>query len=542
MDPSTSTAPEILWLPDPDEVRDTAIVRFTRWAMMCRDTRITDELDYRALHAWSVRDPAGFWSAAAGFLEMRFHDTPATPLANASVPGAQWFPGGTLNYAEHALSDAPGRHDFDTAIEFTREDGLERTVSYAELRDLVARARTGLTAAGIGRGDRVVALAPNCVETVVMFLAAASLGAVWSSCSPDVGPRAALERFARIEPKVLLAVDGYRHGGNGFDILDRVEELRAHLPTVSTTVLVPYLDTAAELAGTTCWSEFTGCAGVLVFDPVPFDHPLWLLYSPGTTGLSEGIVHGHGGIVLEHLKTLVLQHDLGPADRFFWHTTTACMPWHLVVGSLLVGATAVLYDGDPGHPDANRLWTLAEKHRVRVFGVSASLIHGCLDAGVEPRRHDIPSMTRVLVSTGSPLSANDFQWISEHVGEHVQISSICGGIDVCTALLTSAPTVPVWSGEISCAGLGVDAHVHDDRGADLVGEAGELVVTKPMPSMPVMFWGDTDGNPLHAACFDGSPGCLRHGDRMLATTRGSFVVAAPGADPDEAVVASTSRR
>ncbi|BBY77806.1 acetoacetyl-CoA synthetase [Mycolicibacterium parafortuitum] len=526
MDSSSTpgSEPAVLWRPDPETVRDTALVRFTRWANMCRDTQIADELDYRALHAWSVRDPEGFWSAVAGFCEVVFHDAPQCALGGTEMPGAQWFPGATLNYAEHALTDAPGRHDFDTAVEFSREDGVERTVSYGELRDLVGRARAGLIAAGVGRGDRVVALAPNCVETLVMFLAAASLGAIWSSCSPDFGARAVLDRFAQIEPVVLLAVDGYCYGGKRFDIRDRVDALREQLPTVRTTVLVPYLDRAAELAGATSWADFTAAAGALEFDPVPFDHPLWVLYSSGTTGLPKGIVQGHGGIVVEHLKALRLQNDLGPGDRFFWFTTTGWMMWNFLVGGLLVGATLVLYDGNPGHPDMTVLWALAEKHKVRLFGVSAPFVHACMDAGISPRRDFDLSAMRALGSTGSPLSVNGFRWIAEHVGEHVQISSISGGTDVCTAFLGAAPTVPVWLGELSCAALGADVRSFDENGDDLHGEVGELVLTQPMPSMPVMFWNDPDGERLRAAYFEDYPGYWRHGDWVIATERGSYVI------------------
>ncbi|WP_156448287.1 acetoacetate--CoA ligase [Mycobacterium sp. NAZ190054] len=514
----------IVWRPDPAQVRDTAIVRFARWARMCRDTGVDDELDYRALHAWSVRDPAGFWSAAAGFLEVVFRDPPTDTLGRSEMPGAQWFPGATLNYAEHALTDGPGRHDSDTAVEFAREDGVERTVSYGELRDLVARARTGLVAAGVTRGDTVVALAPNCVETLVMFLATASLGAIWSSCSPDFGSRAVLDRFQQVEPRVLLAVDGYCYGGKRFDIRDRLGELREKLPTLRATVLVPYLDPAAELAGSLSWADFVSSRGALEFDPVPFDHPLWVLYSSGTTGLPKGIVHGHGGIVLEHLKALRLQSDLEPGDRFFWYTTTGWMMWNFLIGGLLVGATVVLFDGSPGHPDMGALWSLAERHRVRLFGVSAPYIQACMDAGYRPReRHDLSAM-RALGSTGSPLSVRGFRWIAEHVGEHVQICSISGGTDVCTAFLGSAPTVPVWLGELSCAALGADVHSFDEHGRDLCGEVGELVLTQPMPSMPVKFWNDPDGSRLRAAYFEDFPGRWRHGDWVVATPRGSFVI------------------
>lgn len=524
---SSSTAgsqPPVLWRPDPAVVRDTAIVGFARWVAEKGAAQLDDELDYGALHAWSVRDPAGFWSAAADFLGVMFRDPPKTVLGSAEMPGAQWFPGSTLNYAEHALASGQGRLDDDTAVEFAREDGLERTVTYGELRGSVSRARAGLIAAGVGRGDRVAALAPNCVETLVMFLAAASLGAIWSSCSPDFGSRAVLDRFAQIEPTVLLAVDGYRYGGRGFDIRDRLTALRDQLPTVRTTVLVPYLDPDAQLPGTTTWDEFLSSEGALEFDPVPFDHPLWVLYSSGTTGLPKGIVQGHGGIVLEHLKALRLQADLGPGDRFFWFTTTGWMMWNYLIGGLLVGATLVMFDGSPGHPDMSALWALAEKHRVRLFGVSAPYVHACMDAGLRPReRYDLSAM-RALGSTGSPLSVNGFRWIGEHVGEHVQISSVSGGTDVCTAFLGAAPTVPVWLGELSCAALGADVHSFDEDGADRRGEVGELVLTQPMPSMPVKFWNDPDGSRLRAAYFEDYPGIWRHGDWVIATERGSFVI------------------
>jgi acetoacetyl-CoA synthetase len=305
--------------------------------------------DYAALHAWSVRDLAGFWSAVAGFTGVRFHQAPAAVLGAEQMPGARWFPSAMLNYAEHALSPGPGRAEEDVAVAFAREDGLERQVRHAELRDLVGRCRAGLTRLGVGRGDRVVALAPNCVETLVAFLATASLGAVWSSCSPDLGARAVRDRFAQIEPAVLVAVDGYRYGGKSFDVRPAVEALQGQLPTLRATVLIPYLDPAAALAGTLPWADLTAEPASPQFAAVPFDHPLWVLYSSGTTGLPEGIVHGHGGILLEHLKSLRLQMDLGPGDRFFWFTTTGWMMWNLLVSGLLAGATIVLLDGNPGH-------------------------------------------------------------------------------------------------------------------------------------------------------------------------------------------------
>jgi acetoacetyl-CoA synthetase len=523
MVPMETDLPEVLWTPDPAAAPASAIAQF---AGFVRERRLAgiDELDYRSLHAWSVDDLGAFWAAAAEFLGVRFHAAPRATLGSPAMPGTEWFPGATLNYAEHALTDGPGRAGDDLAVVFVREDGLERLVSHGELRDLVGRLRAGLQRLGVSRGDRVVALMPNCVEALAAFLAVASLGAIWSSCSPDFGTRAVRDRFAQLEPSVFLAVDGYRYGGKAFDVRHRVQALREQMPTLVSTVLLPYLDEGAELAGTVLWSELTAEPGPLDFDPVPFDHPLWVLYSSGTTGLPKGIVHGHGGIVVEHLKTLALHHDLGPGERFFWFTTTGWMMWNLLISGLLVGSTIVMYDGSPGYPDLSTLWQLAEKHRVTYFGISAPYIHACLKAGLHPADEFDLSGVRALGSTGAPLSVDGFRWVADAVGKHVQICSMSGGTDVCTAFLESAPTVPVWLGELSCAALGASVAAYDERGAEVVDEVGELVLTKPMPSMPVSFWDDPDGSRLRAAYFADFPGVWRHGDWIRKTPRGSFVI------------------
>jgi acetoacetyl-CoA synthetase len=517
------TEPEVLWPVRPERARATAIADFARWIRTTRGVQV-DELDYAALHEWSVRDLEGFWSAAADYLGVIFHDAPSTVLESAQMPGRLWFPGGTLNYAEHALTPGPGREDSDVAIVFAREDGLERVLTHAELRDQVGRARAGLVAAGTTKGDRVAALTPNCPETLVMFLAAASLGAIWSSCSPDFGVRAAHDRFSQIEPAILLAVDGYSYGGKRFDIRKNVSALKARLPTLRRTVLVPYLDPGATMDGTTPWAEFTATPGPLEFEAVAFGHPLWVLYSSGTTGLPKAIVQGHGGIVLEHLKVLRLHNDLGPGERFFWFTTTGWMMWNFLIGGLLVGSAIVLFDGNPGHPDLGTLWALAEKHKVTVFGVSAPFIQSCMKAGLRPRDSYGLSAMRSLASTGAPLSAEGFRWVGEAAGEHLQVCSVSGGTDMCTAFLGSAPTVPVWLGELSCAALGADVQSLSEQGEVLLDEVGELVIGQPMPSMPVMFWNDPDGTRLRQAYFEDFPGLWRHGDWIRATPRGSYVI------------------
>ncbi|MDQ4011011.1 MAG: acetoacetate--CoA ligase [Actinomycetota bacterium] len=503
--------PRILWEPDPATVACSRMAAFRRWLASARGVVAAD---YDELWRWSVADLEGFWGAFAEFAGVRFHAVPQRVLADASMPGARWFPGATLNYAEQALALEPGKGDDDPAVVFCREDGFRDQLSFGQLRQRVAAARSALASLGVSRGDRVVALAPNSPDTLVAFLATASLGAVWASCSPDFGIRAIADRFSQLAPTVLIAVNGYCYGGRYYDIRSTVDALDRQIPSLRATVTPARWD---DLLAAHSGAE-------LAFEAVDFDHPLWVLYSSGTTGLPKGIVHGHGGIVVEHLKILMLQADLGPGERFFWFSTTGWMMWNFLISGLLVGATIVLYDGSPVYPDTGALWRLAEAEGITYFGTSAPFIQACRKAGLRPGVELDLTALRAIGSTGAPLAAEGFRWITEEVGPYVQICSVSGGTDLCTAFVGSAPDVPVWEGEISCRALGAAVVALDEAGAVVHDEVGELVITKPMPSMPVSFWNDPDGARLHEAYFDMYPGRWRHGDWIKITPRRSCVI------------------
>ncbi len=514
----TDTDAELLWRPDP--TRDNGMTAFRSWL---RSERGQDFPDYESLWEWSVSDLEGFWGAMATYFDVRFHTAPSRVLGSSDMPGAQWFPGSTLNYAEHALRRGA---DDDLAVIFHREDGVASSLTFGALRSRVAAFRAALASLGVSTGDRVVALVPNAPEALIAFLAAASLGATWSSCSPDFGARAVADRFTQISPTVFVAVSGYVYNGRSFDCRPVVEEIRSQIPSLRATVLIDYLDNGSSLPDTLSFSDLVAAheGAPLEFTPVPFDHPLWVLYSSGTTGLPKGIVQGHGGIVVEHLKMLALHSDLGPGDRFFWFTTTGWMMWNYLVGGLLVGTTIVLYDGSPAFPDLNTLWHLAEQHRVTYFGTSAPYVQSCLKEGLDPSsRYDLTGL-RVVGSTGAPLTPEGFRWIASAVGKDVQIASVSGGTDLCTAFVAASPDRPVWLGELSCRALGAAVFAYDEAGVALDDAVGELVITKPMPSMPVFFWGDADGSRLRDAYFDTYPGIWRHGDWIRITPRGSAVI------------------
>ena len=462
---------------------------------------------YADLHAWSVDDLEGFWGAIAA--DVTWCVEPERVVADASMPGAVWCPRGELSYAQHALTD-----ERFTAVVAHSQTRAPIELTSDELRDQVARCAAGLRRLGVGRGDRVAAFLPNIPETLVAFLATASLGAVWSSCAPEFGTRAVVDRFSQIEPKVLFAVDGYRYGARDIDKRTQVEEVVAGLPTVDHVVPVRYLGT-----GDDGWTDLLREPGALAFEPVPFDHPLYVLFSSGTTGLPKPIVHGHGGILLEHLKVLSLHQDVGPGDRFLWFTTTGWMMWNYLVSGLLHRATIVLFDGDPAYPDLGTLWRLAHDTETTVFGVSAPFLMACRKEGVVPDRGTL----RWVGSTGAPLPAAGFRWVHETID--VPVSSISGGTDVCTAFVGSAPMVPVRAGEISARLLGCAVEAFTPDGTPCPpGLTGELVITRPMPSMPVGFWGDDDGSRYRAAYFEDFPGVWRHGDWITFTDDGACTI------------------
>jgi acetoacetyl-CoA synthetase len=512
---------DLLWSP-PADVRDT-----TRIGAYLRHVEAATGRtfgDYSALWKWSVDDLEPFWRSVAEFFEMPHEGDLDPVLADASMPGAQWFPNLRLNYAEVMLA-LPDRADHDVVVVGRSQSRDPVELTAAELRDQVARARAGLARLGVGPGDRVAAYLPNVPEALILLLATASLGAVFSSCAPEFGTRSVVDRWGQVAPTVLVAVDGYRYGDKPVDRTREVASIRRSLDGLKHTVLVPYLDPDAPLpAGTTAWADLLAEPEPMAYERVPFDHPLYILYSSGTTGLPKAIVHGHGGITLEHLKALGLQMDLGAADRFFWFSTTGWMMWDYLVSGLGVGSTVVLFDGNPAWPDLSGLWRMSAEIGITYFGTSAPFLLACRKAELTPGEAFDLSALRGIGSTGAPLPAEGFGYVYKAIASDVVLSSFSGGTDVCTGFVGGNPLLPVHAGRIAGRCLGCRVEAYDSSGAPMIGKQGELVITAPMPSMPVGFWDDDDGSRYRAAYFEDFPGVWRHGDWITIDEDGSCVL------------------
>jgi acetoacetyl-CoA synthetase len=543
------SAPTPLWSPSAEWCERAEMTRFMRWAGERTGRTFAD---YGELWEWSVSEVEEFWAAVWEYCGVRASRPYEQVLDSRAMPGARWFQGAELNYAENMLMRRDRDPDAVAVLHASDRSEIGQheldSLTWAQLTAQVADTAAGLRALGVGRGDRVVAYMPNIPETLVALLAVASIGAIWSSAAPEFGARSVIDRFAQIEPAVLLAVDGYRHGGRDYDRTEPLSAILAELPSVRHTVLLPYLSGAASatgLPGGMSWSELLelgrsaggdgreeeGGDAALRFEQVPFDHPLWVLYSSGTTGLPKAIVHGHGGILLEQLKKSRLHLDLRRGDRMFWFTTTGWMMWNFLIGALFTDAAIVLYDGSPGHPDMGALWRLAERTGMTCMGVSAGYLAACAKAGLEPARdHDLHAL-RAIGSTGSPLAPESYRWVHDHVGSGIWLFSTSGGTDVCTAFVGGCPLLPVYEGELQARALGCAVESWDESGQSVVDEVGELVLTQPLPSMPLYFWGEdppdgagNGGERYLESYFAMYPGVWRHGDWVRITPRGGAVI------------------
>ena len=507
-------AGKLLWEPDSAQVRRTNIAAYMKWLQK----RGRDYRDYDDLWNWSVDDLEGFWGSLWKYFEVADADYPVLP--EKKMPGANWFEGSELNYAKYVFDRKWG----GDALISKSERRSVKTMSWQELEKRAGSLASHLKDEGVGVGDRVAAYLSNSPEAVVAFLACASIGAVWSCCSPDFGAPAVMDRFRQIEPRVFIVTDGYSYGGKWYDRSAEVGTIRGAMPGAKEMIHVSGREKSPPLESSVPWEDAVAGREAPEYELLPFDHPLWILYSSGTTGLPKPIVHGHGGIMLEHLKQISFHNDIKVGDRLFWFTTTGWMMWNYIVGGLLAGATVVLYNGSPGFPDMGSLWDLMEGTQTNFMGASAAYFAACQKAGLEPGSTHQLKKLKGIGSTGSPLSTDSFEWVYSSVKDDLMLASISGGTDVCTPFVAGCPTLPVYSGEIQCRCLGAKVEAFDEQGKSVVGQVGELVVTEPMPSMPLYFWGDTDGSRYRDSYFSVYPGVWRHGDWIEITRRGTCII------------------
>lgn len=520
-DMKSLTEGQIIWEPTQKQISQTGLTQYVNWL---KDKKGLEFDGYQELWKWSVNELEDFWASIWDYCDVIATRKYDTVLANQTMPGAKWFEGSRLNYAENALSK---EHEDKPAIFFRSETITKQEISWKELKEKVASVAHSLRNLGVKSGDRVVAYMPNIPETVIAFLATASIGAIWSSCSPDFGARSVIDRFKQIEPVVLFAVDGYHYNGKSFDKTSVVSQLQKELVTVKHTVLIPYIDKKnpeQKLENTILWKTLLTDTTELSFESVPFDHPLWILYSSGTTGMPKPIVQGHGGILLEHLKATRLHQDMTSEDTVFWFTTTGWMMWNLLMGGLLNGATIVLYDGSPSYPDMETLWRLAEDTGMTSFGTSAPFLTSSMKLGMKPIEKYNLTKLQSLFSTGAPLSSDGFKWVYNNVKADIWLSSSSGGTDVCSGFVGGVSILPVRIGEIQGRSLGVHVEAFDEKGNSLINDVGELVITKPMPSMPLYFWNDQDGTRYFDSYFDTYPGVWKHGDWIKIDEKGSCII------------------